>query len=195
MKKMAANNKINSFVGAKIFVFGLILLAPSIGFALEHNSSPSIGSLFWPTLNFLIYFALAIYLYRKYGAPALMARSFQIEGQLRKASDVLLGANREHSQIEGRLVNVNTEQQGIIAELEEEGRKLFSEIVEDAKKDALSIERDAQRQIQSELKNALREVREQIIEKAVLATKKKLRSQLSPDNDRRLREEVLQSLF
>lgn len=155
---------------------------------------PGLSSLMWPSVNFVLFVVAAIFLYRKYAASLLRARSIQVEQELRRVAADLAAAVRELTTVRNRLVNIDHEKSEIIAHYRIEGQKMAEVIVSNAMKTADRMALDVGRHIEHELNQAKKETRRQILLLATKKAKGKLEKGLSANDDRRLREQVLRQL-
>ncbi|MFN8390467.1 MAG: ATP synthase F0 subunit B [Bdellovibrionota bacterium] len=177
-------------------VAGAYVPAAVLAEAVTHaeHEAPGIGSLAWPTVNFAIYFGIVVYLYRRFGRPALVARTAGFEAHFIKAAQVLDQAERELATYENRLRTIVDEQQAIRERLATEGAQIAEQIMVQAEESAAALTRDTSRRIERELSTARSEVRQQAIRRATELALQQLQKGLSADDDFRLRQEALRGL-
>lgn len=177
--------------------YALLFVLPQSAFAGEaaHHEEPTIASLVWPTINFLIYLGLIGYAYAKFIAPALLARAAGIEAHLKKAASVISEAERDLYNLENSLKDIESEQQAIRERLATEGAQIAATIVKNAEVAAAGMKKDVSRRIARELAQAQAEVREQVIQNASRLARTKISEGLSADDDHRLRQEAIRGLL
>lgn len=181
----------------------LALNAPLLAFAAEHASEHSAGehapadisTLWWPTVNFLIFAFLMMRFYRKWGRPALLSRAATFEQHVKRAAQVLEDAERELRNAEERLQSISDEQNEIKERLAREGTQVAAQIVAQAEQSAASIRDDVSRRIERELSAATADVREMVISRATQAARKKIASTLTEEDDSRLRNDAVRGLL
>jgi F0F1-type ATP synthase membrane subunit b/b' len=183
-------------------VQGLLLLsAPAMALAAENaadhgaHAPAELSSLWWTTLNFLIFAFIMGRLYKKYGRPALLSRAATFEQHVKKAAQVLDDAERELRDVEERLQAILDEQREIRERLVREGTQVAAQIVAQAEQSALAVRSDVGRRIERELSAATADVREQVIARATEVARRKLASGLSEEDDSRLRQDAVRGLF
>lgn len=160
----------------------------------QDSLTSGLSSLLWPAVNFILYVIAGIFLYRKYAAPLLRARSIQVEQELRKVVADLADAVRALTTVRNRLVNLDNEKLEIIAHYRNEGQKMAEVIVSNARKAADRMTIDVGRHIEHEFSQAKKETRRELLFLATKKAKEKLERGLSASDDRRLREQVLRQL-
>lgn len=166
--------------------------------AAEHGAehAESVGQqLLWPSLNFLIYIAILRFCIVRFVNPALRARSAEVEGQLQKAASDIAGAKSDLGVREERRRGIAAEQKLIRERLEQEGQRVAEEIVRNGALAAEQARADVQKKVEQELKRATTEVRELVVEGAAKRAREILRTSLSRDDDKRLRQEAINGLF
>jgi F0F1-type ATP synthase membrane subunit b/b' len=163
-----------------------------------HTATPHTGqehvdysTLFWPTVNFSIYVAILVYFYRRHGAAALRNFSASVRSRIESVRAVLHESDREVRRAEARQIDVQSEVHAVIKELEIEGDKMAEAILAQAKTAAAQKELDIERQIQTEFASARAEVKSRIIANASIRARDILRTGITPEQDRTLRNEVL----
>ena len=159
-----------------------------------HHAAIDLSSLIWPLFNFLIFVSIGVYIYRKHIRAALAGRSVTIEQHLRKAAQELAQVSQEHRFLVERLAAINDERDDILREFAIEGDKLAQATLLNAKKQAEILMRDAKARIASEFRLAEKDIQHELVLRAAKIARDKLRSGLSPDEDRRLREETLRAV-
>lgn len=192
---------------AKLLVLtGALLAHPLVVMAAEHHSEGSHSggshgeaeagpaSLIWPAINFFLYLSLMVYLYKRFVRPSLVTRAAVFEQHLQKAAGVLEDAERELGRAEHRLREIKTEQDDIRRRLREDGEHLAARLIEQAQDTAAAMKRDVARRVEREASQARSEVRQMVVQRATAIARQTLERGISPDQDRRLRDETLKAL-
>ena len=162
----------------------------------DHGAAPHHGpSLLWPTLNFIIYVTLFIIALKKFINPALKARAVEIEQQLQKASRDIAAAEAELSEREARRRGIAQEQQLIRDRLMQEGERIAKEVLRNGEAAAAEARANVGKKAGRELAKATSEVRQLVIQGSSKRARELLRESLTRDDDRRLRQEAINSLF
>lgn len=155
----------------------------------------SLGDLLWPVVNFTAYAAIAVYLYRKSGKPALRNRKITIEQHLQRAAASLADAERALALSTQRAEDIAREQEQVVAELEAEGKRVAELLLQKADQSARSIRDDSRRLIGQELEKATATIRKQVVASASRMAREQLTGKISGEDDARLRREALDALF
>lgn len=188
-------------VTIKQLILGIIAVS---AIALAVNPDPCGGvpeheagvcQLYFPLVNFVCYLTFVWWLVAKYALPALRDRKVQFEVTYNKAVGQLRDADHELHEAQLSLKHFETEKAEIVDRLKKEGAQTAEAIVRQAQASAEGIERDARRQIEKAQSSAAEEVRHAVVGKAVGRARKALTDKLSTEDDRRLRQEVIDSLF
>ncbi len=165
--------------------------------AAEHGAHHAAGpeSLIWPTVNFIIYALLMRYFFKRFASPALRARAAHFEEHSQRAARVLADADREFRNLETRLNGIVEEQRAIRERLATEGAQIAAQVMAQAEQSANALRRDIGRRIERELHSATSEVKQQVIARATELARAQLRTELSSDDDFRLRQDAIRSLL
>jgi len=155
---------------------------------------PDVGLIFWTIVTFVV---LAFILKRFAWKPILAiveAREKSIREALeeskraRTAADEALAKNRE------LLSQARSEVARIVAEGQKEGKRIQAELLEKARSDAASVLDQGRRQIELETKQAIAELKGTVVDIALDAAGKLIRSSLDDKKHRQLVEEYLEEL-
>ncbi len=186
-----------SKIARTVLCVSLFILSVSNAWAADgaHHEAPGIGSLLWPVVNFGIYFFILSTLYKKHGRPALLARTAQVEQQLRNAASVRVDAERELAKAKERLERIDEEKAQITQRLEDEAVRMSTQMLENARQAANNVEHDVRRRIASEQAEANAELRKDVLTRAAKIVRERVSSALSEDDDYRLRQETLRGLI
>lgn len=180
-----------------VLCVSLFILSVSDAWAAgdAHHAPAGVGSLIWPVVNFAIYFAILSWLYKKHGRPALLARTANIEQQLRNAASVRVDAERELAKAKERLDRIDEEKAQITQRLDNEATRMATQMLENARLAANNVEQDLRRRIASEQAHASAELRAAVLARAAKIVRERLANALSDEDDYRLRQETLRGLI
>lgn len=173
-----------------IFLICLLILLPGFAFAAGAHGKPA--AIWWPVINFSLYFCLMSFLYRKKIRPLLAARKDKIVTQLRQASLEIEAAEEELVLVQERYMALSSEKNELREHYRMEAERLTENIVSSASLEAEQVARDAERQIQSYLRQAQREVKARLVREASARAKQILQQTLNDEKDRVLRTRALE---
>jgi F0F1-type ATP synthase membrane subunit b/b' len=168
------------------------LIVPRISAASEGGSV--MGSLFFPIINFALFFGVLVYAYRKSIAGALRARQSSTERHLARAREELESASEEYFGCVEKLRGFEAEKVKIFEEVRHEGEEMARLLIAHAEADAKRIVEESVRRRESERKAVAADFRLEVIRRAMSEIRNKLSQKLSAEEDRRLRREVLELL-
>jgi F0F1-type ATP synthase membrane subunit b/b' len=170
-------------------------VALAAGSKSGHYEAPGLASLFWPTVNFIIYALLINYGYRKIGKPAMISHSVQVRDDLKRAAKSLADAESLLAQAESRRENISEEKAKLIERLQEEGKAVAINTLEDAHRQAEAIQSDAKRRIKGETAKARSELLEMVVKKATDLARDDFQRELSAEQDMNLRKAAVISVL
>lgn len=159
-----------------------------------HHEAAGISSLFFPAVNFAMYFGVLVWAYKKTVRPALHERSLQIESDLKQAVNILGDVNQRYEDLSDRLVNIESEQTELKKRMRQEGEKLAETLLGKAQESAEAAGEDAQRRMEGEREKAIAEIRREVVRSATKMAREKLKA-LSESDDQRLRQEALRGML
>jgi F-type H+-transporting ATPase subunit b len=133
----------------------MVLLANSL-------TTPAIGTIFWTTLIFGLFFLLLAKFAWKPILSAVRARDEMIKGALESADKAREDMLKLQSDNEAILRKAREEREGILKEAREVRDKLISEAKGKASEEAEKLIEKARIGIESEKRKALSEIREQV---------------------------------
>jgi F-type H+-transporting ATPase subunit b len=133
----------------------MVLLANSL-------TTPAIGTIFWTTLIFGLFFLLLAKFAWKPILNAVKARDEMIKGALESADKARQDMLKLQSDNEAILRKAREEREGILREAREVRDKLISEAKGKATEEAEKLIEKARTGIESEKRKALSEIREQV---------------------------------
>ena len=109
----------SSFAQATALVLTTICYSVSysaLAFASSKGAghAPEIGSLFWPTMNFILYIALMTFLYGKFARPALRNQRTDLETKVVKIQNEHDMLNKELDQLKEQIVGIDQEKSKLV---------------------------------------------------------------------------------
>lgn len=158
-----------------------------------HHQAPGILSLFWPTLNFVIYFAFLRSLYRKFGKPGLLGKSVSVKEQIEKGTRMLAQAEQDLAEVKQR--DIEAEKKELFERIVAEGKAIASSILEDSRSAALKIDRDAELRIARDFAKVESELKTSVVRRASELARNEFKANLSEGQDRELRKDALRSVL
>jgi F-type H+-transporting ATPase subunit b len=150
----------------------MVLLANSL-------TTPAIGTIFWTTLIFGLFFLILAKYAWKPILNAVKARDEMIKGSLESAEKAREDMLKLQSDNEAILRKAREEREGILKEAREVRDKLISEAKGKATEEAEKLIEKARTGIESEKRKALSEIREQVAALSVEIASKLLGEKLS----------------
>lgn len=177
-------------------VFAMFYLAPAWA-AAAHSSDghlPSMTSLIFPLINFLIF----VFLIYRFALPAikraLLSRREEILGAVYSADESLEKAEKTLRSYRDRLAGADEETKSLLESLREEGEREKAKILRDAEELAVKIKADADFVSQQEIKVARQQIRDEIARIAHETAENVIRSNLRPVDQERFVEQFLQGI-
>ncbi len=156
--------------------------------------APSMMSLIFPVINFLIFMFL---IYRFALPPArryLVARRDEILGAVSSANESKNKADSVLRSYRGRLASADDETKILLETLRAEGEREKAKILREAEELASKIRADADFVSQQEIKVARQQIREEIARIAQGAAENAIRANLRAADQERLVEQFLQGI-
>ena len=150
----------------------MVLLANSL-------TTPAIGTIFWTTLIFGLFFLILAKFAWKPILNAVKARDEMIKGSLESAEKAREDMLKLQSDNEAILRKAREEREGILKEAREVRDKLISEAKGKAAEEAEKLIEKARTSIEGEKRKALSEIREQVATLSVEVASKLLGEKLS----------------
>jgi len=146
-------------------------------------TTPAIGTIFWTTLIFGLFFLILSKFAWKPILKAVRARDEMIKGSLESAEKAREEMLKLQSDNEAILLKAREEREGILKEAREVRDKLISEARERATEEAEKLIEKARAGIESEKRKALSEIRDQVVTLSVEIASKLLEEQLGKSNE------------
>ena len=160
-----------------------------------HGHAPGLGTLFWPTVNFLIYAFLIRFLYMKLGKPALMSHSVQVKNDLKDAAEAYAEAESELHKAEAMHARLEQEKTAVVEQLREEGKKIAKQTLEEGSRQAALIGSDAERRIAGDTAKVQSELKQSLVREAARIARAELKAELSSEQDVDLRKAAVMSVL
>lgn len=159
----------------------------------EHHA-PSIGDVWWPFWNFVIY-AIII---AKFAVPRarefLKTRREEVVSAISQATAKKQTAEARVSEYKAKLAGLDKEIQSIHATLRDEAEREKSKLISEAQAMAVKIKEDANFLADQEVKIARQRIREELANQAEATARELVRHNLSPADQSRLVQEFIQNI-
>jgi F-type H+-transporting ATPase subunit b len=159
----------------------------------EHHA-PSIGDVWWPFWNFVIY-AIII---AKFAVPRarefLKTRREEVVSAISQATATKQTAEARVSEYKAKLAGLDKEIQSIHATLRDEAEREKSKLIREAQAMAVKIKEDANFLADQEVKIARQRIREELANQAEATARELVRRNLSPADQSRLVQEFIQNI-
>jgi F0F1-type ATP synthase membrane subunit b/b' len=167
---------------------------------LEHtdlghgNEHESLSSLTWPAVNFLVFIAILIAIYKKKVQPALVARAINFQAEVARVQAEEDRFKREVESLQFQLAKIEDEEEQTLKTFIEQG-KLSAEAITRQGLDEIAHLQAETSQTKANLVSQVEDqVRSAITERSMKLAAEKLKASLTPDMDKNLRAKVLQSI-
>jgi F-type H+-transporting ATPase subunit b len=159
----------------------------------EHHA-PSIGDIWWPFWNFVIYTIIIV----KFAVPKarefLKTRREEVVSTIAQAAAKKQAAEARVSEYEAKLAGLDKEIQSIHAALRDEAEREKSKLISEAQAMAVKIKEDANFLGDQEVKIARQRIREELANQAEATAQELIRRNLSPEDQSRLVLDFIQSM-
>ena len=183
-----------------VTIYALIgtVIAPALAFASEsshgEHHTPGLSDLTYPFINFLIYLVIVLFAVKKFLPKVLQTRAENIRKGVEAGRSALLSAEKE-------LASART----VFTTFDEHGSSIRAQIAKDAENESVLIKSNAQARAKAiaaqarataaaEQRSTETVLREEIAELIIRLAEEKIRRELTPENDRVLRERALQGV-
>lgn len=167
----------------------LIALIPGIAFAAGTGKPAAI---WWPMINFTLYFCLMSYVYRSKIKPALNARKEKLILEMQAAGREIAEAEEELRIVQERFSSLEVEKSELKKRYANEVERVTEEVVKNAESEARQIAVDVERQIENELRAAKASIRNRMIKEASSRARNNLEQTLNDEKDATLRAKALE---
>ncbi|MDR2337164.1 MAG: ATP synthase F0 subunit B [Deltaproteobacteria bacterium] len=173
------------------FVFGNYVKS---AFAEHGEQAVGIESLTIPAINFGVYLLLLIFVYKKYLRVHIQNSSKAIEKFMQRSAEQLAEAEQSAQAINKRKNRLEDEKIGIILKYKKEGEIQKDRILAKALQKSDKILAEVQTQIDKELAKAETEIEQEVFKIALAEASEKFK-QMSEEQDKQLRGNVLEVLL
>lgn len=180
-------------------LLGLWLLSvPALCFASGGEGGHEAGipwlSLGFHALNLAILVGVIVWFGRRPISDALRNRSLEVKRAIEDAQKARDEAQARVRDLEGRMAHFQDEVERMRRETREEAERERETIIASADREAANLRISAERAIREETRRARRSLQEESVRIAVHLAEEILRQQVSPDDQRRLAAELLESV-
>ena len=160
---------------------------------VEHGGHAPAGldTLFWPTVNFVTYLFVMVFVYHKLAKPALQRRYQQVKSDLDRAAQDLRSAQAELGDAEERLKLIGSEKSELVERYQLEAKQMSDSTIRNARAAAERSIKDTARQIDTEISQSEKELRRESVLLATTLVRKRLQANLKDEDDRRIRKFVV----
>jgi F-type H+-transporting ATPase subunit b len=175
----------------------LVVAVPAVAGAAEDAHGGGTTLLQWVArvMNFLIFAGLIFWALRKADAfGALDEKREQVEGELRRAQEMHLQAEKRLGEVEEILRGLEDEVKGIRARAQEEAEAQKARILERAKEEVARIVATAERQVDAETREAQRHLRAHAADLATQMAAEMVREEIQPEDRDRLFDDYVRLL-
>jgi F-type H+-transporting ATPase subunit b len=159
----------------------------------EHHA-PSIGDVWWPFWNFVIYAFIIV----KFAVPRarefLKTRREEVVSTISQVAAKKQAAEARVSEYKAKLAGLDKEIQSLHAALRQEAEREKSKLIGEAQAMAVKIKEDANFLGDQEVKIARRRIREELASQAEATARELVRRNLSPEDQSRLVQDFIQSM-
>lgn len=170
------------------------LLTASVAFAAEHEAeAEGLSSLILPIINFSVFLALGIYLYKNKVRPMLISRSIDIETALNQAALEERKFEEELATLREALERVDDEEQDVLESFREEGIRSAEDIRRQMLDEVNRVERETEQMKDNLLSQLESDLRDKMTSLAMKKSREKLTTMFTGDMDKNLRKEVLKA--
>lgn len=177
----------------KIFITTLLVSAANCAYASGGHDSHE-GSLLLPTINFLMYIALAVYLLKKPVQAGIAARRAAFEVELKKSQAELEAANARILKAHELMSGLSTETKKLKERIQIDAEIEADSIVTMAKERAVRIVAQGKSLAAAELKAARDSIKKDLIRASISKAKALAASQSNDATDKLLRDKAAQDV-
>lgn len=179
-----------------LIAFGSFLVTDHAFAAGAGSHNAGIETLFYPTLNFMIYCIIVVMVYRKFARPVLRNYRAEVESFAVRAQNEFVTLERELEQVRYSLENVSEEKAELISELEKSGQDISREVVATAEEKVRAIKKDVLLRTESERQKIIQSAKEELVGKVMVQVKDNLSKNYTEEEDKMLiRSALLNSDF
>ena len=175
----------------------LSLYFAEVGVAMaagKGHNEPHISSLLHPAVNFALYVALIVFIYKKYLRSEIKNASQSVADHMQRSLAQITEAEGEAAVVEKRKVRLEDEKAGIILQYKKEGEIQKERILVGAVEKSDAMVSGVLTQAERELAQAKIAVQKEVF-RQVLADAGKRFENMPPEDDRKVRGGVMDSML
>lgn len=177
---------------------GLMAAAPAFAQEAAHEKTKSNLPPTWEMILLWVNFAILVYglvyLFNKYGAPFLVARSEKISHDIVEAARIRKEAEARSAEVDRRLANLENDMIALRAESHEELKSQRRQAAERSAAEMAKIQAHADQEIAAAGKLARLELKRYSAELALTLAAQKIQARMTPDTQDRLVQRFLKEL-
>lgn len=183
------------FLAYLISIAIISILSSGIAFATEEgHPQASIGSLFWPFVNFIIFVGILFYFLSKPAREFLLNRRDSVKSAIEEATKAKEVAEAKYREYEKKLEQSVQEIESILATLTKEGELEKKRDIEDAEKRAERMKEQVKMAVDRELEKAKIVLREEAAELALETAEKFLIDNITAADQERLTKNYIDKM-
>lgn len=145
-------------------------------------------------LNFVVLAIAMVWLFRKFGVPALNSRIKGIKDDLDELEAKKNAANEELAQYRKQLKLLDNEAEKIIAEYTRQGEDAKERILKETSSAADKLKEQATRNVEYEFARAKQQLQKDVVEKALIKAEQIIKARISENDQDRLVDEYLEKV-
>lgn len=183
----------SSAVSRLLFLLGSVGSALLISTPAEAASADaSITELIFPSLNFLIYLAIAFFLYKRFAPAALKKRKADYLEKSQLSAEKLREAEAKLGEARARSEALETKKVEQRLAIEQETERILKQLALESESDLANLKQDQQRVLKAERTKLERQVQEEIVFRAMSEVREMLaEDRISLEVDAAWREETI----
>jgi F-type H+-transporting ATPase subunit b len=192
----SAHPEVKKYTKAVLIALGMVALTAVVAFAAEKGGEEGATTMdwVWRVVNFAFIFALLVWVWIKYGKPALLGRIAVIEAALTDAKAAREQALSRLSAVEAKLKDKDAELQGILKIAQANGEKEKELLVKEAEEMTADVVASARELIEAELVKAKEAIRREAALKAVELAERMVRENVKKEDQARMLQEYLEKV-
>lgn len=160
----------------------------------EEGHHEDLSSLTLPALNFVVFFGVMVWVYKKKLQPMMVLRAKNFNATVQRVAEAEAKFQEQTDSLRYQLARIDEEEKQVIENFSKQG-KLSAEIITKQGLDEIAGIQAETAQTKTNLVNQVEdEVRNAITERAMRLASEKLAQALTPEMDKNLRNKVLQSV-
>lgn len=160
----------------------------------EEQHHEDLSSLTLPTINFLVFFGILVWVFKKKLQPMMILRAQSFNATVAKVAEAERKFQEDVDSLRYQLAQIDEEEKQVIETFTKQGKLSAESITKQGLDEIASLQAETA-QTKANLVNQLEEeVRNAISERAMKFASEKLSQALTPEMDKNLRAKVLQSI-